>query len=81
MDQFHSTDTFMAQADWAETPVKRVTEDEDKATGIDKYQAGKVFAEKLVLDYPKRHPELKWDVVALLPPYVSIYRTITSIIC
>jgi hypothetical protein len=59
------------QSDWNDNAVASIDRDEAGANGQIKYGAGKVFAERLVLQYPSLHEGLGWDVVNLLPSWVS----------
>ncbi|KAF8877683.1 hypothetical protein BD779DRAFT_1237798 [Infundibulicybe gibba] len=57
--------------DWNDTAVKAVEEKGRDAPGWAKYRASKTLAEKAAWDlYNKHKPELKWDFVVILPPYV-----------
>ena len=54
--------------------VAAVEKDLAACDGQVRYQAGKVLAERAVLGFPDRHggPEaLGWDVVSLVPAWVS----------
>ncbi|KAJ7657233.1 D-lactaldehyde dehydrogenase [Mycena polygramma] len=60
-----------SELDWNEQAPREAKELGRAASGITKYRASKVLAERAAWDFVEKHKgEIGWDLVALNPPYV-----------
>ena len=68
----------VVQDDWNDDAVAKVETNLAECDGQTRYQAGKVLAERAVLNFADRYggsKALGWDIVSLVPVWVSLMLT------
>ncbi|KAL3472718.1 NAD(P)-binding protein [Aspergillus californicus] len=65
-----STPISVSEKDWNNARVQQCEALGTDAEPLAKYAASKVLAEKAVWEFVEEHKSLKWDLVAINPPYM-----------